>query len=319
MRVNASLEPSSNSSSAGPDHPVVHTGSLPASVQGLTKRFGAILAVSDLSFDLQPGVVTGFLGPNGAGKSTTLRVMAGLLRPNGGKVTLFGEDARLPRARRRLGYMPADPVFVPHLSGHENLALLADMRSAQSLDAKAAAQALDLPELALNRAVDGYSSGMRQKLAIVAALQTRPDLVILDEPANRLDPLAHEAFCDLVRGVAGRGGAVLLSSHVLSEVEELCDSVIMLREGRLLGTSSVEDLRARASRAVVVTYRDRPVSPPAVLTAPTFEGRRVRGRIPADRPDLLREVLTDPDVTDLTVTPATLEDVFLDLYSRAPR
>ena len=289
-----------------PDHP--------ASVRGLTKRFHDVLAVDDLSFDLRPGEITGFLGPNGAGKSTTLRAMAGLLRPSKGTVTLFGSDSRHPQARSRLGYLPADPVFVPHLTGQDNLELLAAVRGSSAPDRASSAVALDLSESELCRPVDGYSSGMRQKLAIVAALQTHPDLVLLDEPANRLDPLAHETFCDLVRDVARRGGAVLLSSHVLSEVEELCDTVVMLRQGRLLGISSVEDLRGQASRDVVVTYRTPPTAPPDVLTATVTDGSRVRGRIPADRPDLLRSLLADPDVADLTVSAATLEDVFLDLY-----
>jgi ABC-2 type transport system ATP-binding protein len=273
----------------------------PVEVRNLTKRFGDLAAVDDLTFSLEQGSITGFLGPNGAGKSTTLRMLGGLLRPTAGTVTLFGIPARDPSARRALGYMPADPAFLPHLTGRDNLNLLARMRGGADEDMRhAATGALDLDGAALDRAVGGYSSGMRQKLAIVAAVQHRPALVILDEPANRLDPIAHHAFCDLVRDMAAQGHTVFLSSHVLAEVEAVCDDVLLVREGSLLRSATVADLRENAPRVVTVTRRG---------------GGTTVTHVAADRVDVLRELLADADVVDMTVVPASLEDVVLALYT----
>jgi len=273
----------------------------PIDVRNVTKRYGDVAAVVDLTFVLQAGTITGFLGPNGAGKSTTLRMVGGLLRPTRGEVRVFGLDARDPRAREPLGYMPADPVFLPQLSGTDNLDLLARLRRADDLEMRhVAASALDLAGKDLERSVGGYSSGMRQKLAIVAAVQHRPPLVVLDEPANRLDPIAHHAFCDLIRGMAADGHTVFLSSHVLAEVEAVCDSVLLVREGALLKTATVTELREDAPRVVTVTRAD---------------GTRTVTHVAAERPDLLRQLLDDPDVVDLTVVPASLEDVVLALYT----
>ena len=267
----------------------------------MTKRYGALAAVAELSFELAPGTITGFLGPNGAGKTTTLRMVGGLLRPTAGTVTLFGTDARKPDARRSLGYMPADPAFLPHLTGRANLDLLVELHGAGSAARAHVADALGLSAGDLDRAVGGYSSGMRQKLAIVAALQHQPRLVILDEPANRLDPIAHHVFCDLVREVVGSGGTVFLSSHVLAEVEAVCDSVLLVREGRLLTAARVDELREHAPRVVTLTFRD---------------GQTTTTRVPADHPDDLRALLDDPNVADMTVVPASLEDIVLALYTK---
>jgi len=288
---------------------------VPVEVHHLSKAYGDVLAVDDLSFTVERGSIAGFLGPNGAGKTTTLRVIGGLLRATDGGARLFGVDAWTPAARKPLAYMPADPVFLPHLSGTANLDLLVSLRGADDAPDRAhAAEVLDLGSADLARPVGGYSSGMRQKLAIIATLQCRPDLVVLDEPANRLDPLAHRAFCALIREIAAEGRAVLLSSHVLAEVEVVCDSVVLIRDGRLLTVSGVDDLRRQASRQVTIVYRSPPVAPPAALTATQVDGVTVTGRIPARRPDLVRSLLDHPDVVDVTVAPASLEDVFLDLY-----
>ena len=289
----------------------------PVALQGLTKAFGSHLAVSELTLRLTSGTVTGFLGPNGAGKTTTLRMIGGLTRPTSGRVDLFGRDARTPQARALLGYMPADPTFLPHLSGRANLDLLAALHGRGAPDRDKAAEALDLGEHDLDRPVRGYSSGMTQKLAIVAALQHHPELVVLDEPANRLDPIAHQAFCQLLREAAAEGRTIMLSSHVLAEVEAVCDRVVLMREGRLLADAAVEALREGSARAVTVTYAAPPVTPPAVLDDACVHGITVTGRIPGDRPDLVRALLADDAVRDLTVSPATLEDVVLRLYTGA--
>jgi ABC-2 type transport system ATP-binding protein len=289
----------------------------PAELTAVTKAFGARTAVADVSFTLAPGTVTGFLGPNGAGKSTTLRMMAGLIRPTSGRVRLFGRDARLPAARRPLGYMPADPVFANRLTGRQNLDLLVRMRGAGAPDRAMVATALGLSEEELDLQVQAYSSGMRQKLAIIAALQHRPDLVVLDEPANRLDPLVHREFCAVLRSVAETGRTVLLSSHVLTEVEAVCDTVILMRQSRLLQTAAMADLRRQASRLVTLTYAAPPAHLPDGVATWERDGCTVRGRIAAHQLDTLRAAISDPAVIDVTVMPASLEDLFLDLYLRS--
>jgi ABC-2 type transport system ATP-binding protein len=289
----------------------------PVELSALTKTFGARTAVDGVSFRLAPGSVTGFLGPNGAGKTTTLRMIGGLIRPSSGWVRVFGQSARRPAARRELGYMPADPTFVLNLTGRQNLDLLVGLRGGAAPDRDEVAAALSLPQGDLDLPVRAFSSGMRQKLAIVAALQHRPALVVLDEPANRLDPLAHRAFCGVIRRVARSGRTVLLSSHVLGEVEEVCDSVILMHAGRLLRVAGVGELRNHASREVTLTYDSPPAGPPDFLSGAVVTDCVVTGRMPARRPDLLRRLSAEPGLVDLTVEPASLEDVFLDMYGRA--
>lgn len=283
--------------------------------EGLTKRFGAKTAVDSLSLRLAPGSVTGFLGPNGAGKSTTLRMIAGLLRPTVGTVEIFGRPASEAAARRRLGYLPADAGFDPRLSGVENLDILASLRGAYgSVDRELIADRLNFDRGDASRPVKQLSGGMRQKLGLIAALQHRPHFVVLDEPANRLDPLVHRAFCELVRGIADAGRTVLLSSHVLGEVDEVCDQIALIRDGRLIRLTDIAEIRHQAQRRVTITY-SAPHPSPDLLTSPTVAGNVVTGRIPSGRPDLVRTLLTDSDITDIEIEAPSLEDLFLDLYT----
>ncbi len=293
---------------------------LPLTCRGVSKRFGTLRALDDVSLDVPAGSITGFLGPNGAGKSTLLRIVCGLLRPSAGRVELFGVDARTARARATLGAMPADPVFYTALSGRQNLDLLASLQQAEPVDRMHACEVLDLPDDVLDRPAGTYSSGMRQKLGIVQAVQHRPALVVLDEPANRLDPIAHHAFELLMREIVASGRAVLLSSHTLPEVQELCDRIVMVQRGKVLLESGRDELVARARRVLTVHF-DGATAPslPGEVADVTLVGPGVlTGRVPANRPDLLRTVLDVPGVADVLVEPARLEDVFLGLYAEHP-
>ena len=293
------------------------TGALPLAATHLTKRFGDFVAVDDLSLALAPGTVTGFLGPNGAGKSTTLRMLVGLTRPAVGDVSIFGLPVDQPTARRRLGYLPADAAFLPKLTGHDNLEVLSALHGSDgAVDREHVAGVLTLTAAELARPVREMSSGMRQKLGLVAALQHRPDLVLLDEPANRLDPLVHREFCRLLRQLAVDGRTVLLSSHVLGEVEEVCDQIALIRQGKLIQLAEVDEVRTQAQRRVTVRYAG-PAKPPAVLHDAIVTGNVVVGRIPAAAPDLIRQILADPTVVDIEIEPPSLEEVFLDLYDEA--
>lgn len=291
---------------AGSDVPLV--------ASGLTKRFGSFTAVDALSVTLEPGSITGFLGPNGAGKSTTLRMLVGLMTPDAGEVTLFGRPSREPAARERLGYLPADTTFIPHLSSEANVDVLAALHGPRGrADRRLAADTLGFSAQEMHQPVSALSGGTRQKLSIIAALQHQPDLLLLDEPANRLDPLVHRRFCDLLRQIAGDGRTVLLSSHVLGEVEEVCDRVVLIKAGRVIRVADVDTLRSQAQRRVTLRYSS-PHPAPELLHDSVVTGTVVVGRIPAGRPDLVRELLTDPDVSDIEIEPPSLEDVFLGMY-----
>ncbi len=241
----------------------------------------------------------------------------GMLRPTRGTASLYGIDCSEPRARTGIGYMPADPVFFPALTGRANLDLFAQMQGADPIDRDWAELLLDLGDDVLDRRAGTYSSGMRQKLGIIQAVQHRPRLVVLDEPANRLDPLAHRAFETVVREIATSGRSVLLSSHTLSEVEQVCDAVVMIDRGRVLLEQSAAALTARALRRVHIRYRTPPANLPSSLPPqlidPVVTDHVVDARLPANQVDVLRTLLAG-DVEDLLVEPAGLEDVFFDLY-----
>ena len=298
-----------------PSH-VRETSDTPAPVEcvELTHYYGDIRGIDGLDLVVQRGTIVGFLGPNGAGKTTVIRILIGLLRPTGGEARLFGVPVSDPRARRSVGFMPADPVFQPDLSGTDNLDLLCELGGWDCCDRGWASALLELSDAHLARPVRGYSSGMIQKLGLVQAVQHRPDLVILDEPANRLDPIAHRRFEQLVTAIAAAGRTVFLSSHTLSEVEQVCHEVAMVRDGRLLLTTSVAELTAAALRNVVIHYRDRPGPLPDGLTVVSVDGFTVRAQMPGHRPDVLRALLDDGGIDDVLVEPASLEDVFLHLY-----
>ena len=211
---------------------------------GLSKHFGAVHAVNDLSFTVEPGQVCGLLGPNGAGKTTTVRMMVGLIRANTGKARLLGEDVR-PSAPvlRRVGLLVEKPAFVPYFSGMRNLQLHwtagGDSWPPSGLD-----DAIDLANLgaAIDRKVKGYSQGMRQRLGIAQALMHRPELLVLDEPTNGMDPAETRRMRVGLAEVSARGTTVLLSSHLLAEVEQVCSHVLVVDHGSLVAGGTVEEI-----------------------------------------------------------------------------
>ncbi len=216
-------------------------------VEGLTKRFGRTVAVDDLSFRVEPGRVTGFLGPNGAGKSTTLRALLGLVRPDAGAATIAGRPYReLDDPPRRVGAVLESTSFHPGRSGRNHLRTLA---TAARLPASRVDEVLELVELtgASQRRVGGYSLGMRQRLSLAAALLGDPGVLVLDEPANGLDPQGIRWLRDLLRSFAGEGRAVLVSSHVLAEVAQTAEEVVIIHRGRFIVHAPMAELEARAA------------------------------------------------------------------------
>ena len=213
--------------------------------EGLTKRFGSRPAVDGLSLEVRPGEVFGFLGPNGAGKTTTIRLLLGLMRPDAGTSHVLGARVPAPATLPSIGAMVEEPAFYPWLTGRANLRVLAE--TGPPVPGGAVDEALELTGLAdaAEKKVRGYSQGMRQRLGLAAALMRRPRLLILDEPANGLDPAGIREFRDRFRSLGDAGVTVFLSSHLLGEVERICDRVGIVDRGRLVAVGTVEELSRR--------------------------------------------------------------------------
>lgn len=290
----------------------------PLEVRDLTKTFGRLVALRGVSFALEPGEVFAYLGPNGAGKTTTLRILLGLVRASGGTATLFGEPAGRPASRRRIGFIPGDLRLYGELSGlatldffarfHPNAAprLRGELRDALALD-----------DSTLRRRVKFLSHGTRQKLGLIIAMQHDPALLLLDEPSTGLDPLVQRSFRQLVRGFAERGRTVLLSSHVLSEAEDVCNRVAILREGSLVALETIDSLRASVVRSLTVRMREE--LPATLLALPVIVRSQVAGReatlwVRGDLNPLLA-ALAAAGVESLVFPEPELEDIFLGYYS----
>ena len=221
-------------------------------VESLTKRFGETLAVDDLSFRVEPARVTGFLGPNGAGKTTTMRAVLGLVRPSSGSATVLGRPFReLDEPARRVGAVLEATAFHPGRSGRNHLRVLATEAGIPGARVDEVLQLVELQDVARRRA-GGYSLGMRQRLALAAALLGDPDVLVLDEPANGLDPAGVRWLRDLLRQRADGGRTIFVSSHILSEVEVIADEIVIIHHGKFVASGTTQELVARASGGVRV-------------------------------------------------------------------
>jgi ABC-2 type transport system ATP-binding protein len=285
-------------------------------IRGLVKRFGSFRALDGLDLDVGPGEVHGFLGPNGAGKSTTIRVLLGLLRSDGGEVRLFGGDpwSQAAELHRRLAYVPGDVNLWPNLTGGEVIDLLGKLRG--SIDEARRAELIDAFELDPTKKGRAYSKGNRQKVALVAALASDVDLLVLDEPTSGLDPLMEEVFQRYVDAFRERGHSVLLSSHILAEVEQLCDRVSIIRSGKVVESGTLADLR-HLTRTSVGAELERPAvgldGLPGVHDL-IVEGTRVRFQVDTAHLDGALGILVRSGVRSLTSQPPTLEELFLRHY-----
>ncbi len=283
--------------------------------RALSKRFGATWALRDLDLSVAPGEVLGYLGPNGAGKTTTLRLLLGLLRPTAGQASIFGVDAtRDPvAAHRRLAYVPGEANLWPRLTGAQTLDYLARLHGGCELGYRA--QLIDLFALDPHVRVREYSKGNRQKLSLIAALATRADLLLLDEPTSGLDPLMEQQFREQVRVARGRGQAILLSSHILAEVEALSDRIAILRAGRLVDLGTLEQLRHLATVEVDVAFAG---DPPELSGVPSVvhavrTGHSVHCQVTGSIDPLIKALATQ-DVLTLSCREPTLEQLFLRHY-----
>ncbi len=226
-------------------------------INGLSKSFGRTLALDGLDLTVAPGDVAGFLGPNGSGKSTTIRVLLGLLRADGGTVRLLGSDPWRDAValHRRIAYVPEDVTLWPNLTGMQAIEFLAGLRGKDTVDAKRRDELIERFELDPHKKARTYPKGNRQKVAIVAAFSTRSELLVLDEPRSGLDALMEKEFQRCVREVADQGAAVLLSSHILAEVEQLCDTVTIVRGGRTVKSGTLQELRHPMRTTVTARIR----------------------------------------------------------------
>ncbi len=288
----------------------------------VSKQYGAYAAVADLNLIVATGEVIGFLGPNGAGKTTTIRLLLGFLRPSAGSVQLLGQDMAVPQAarqaRKELGFVPDVAGLDPAATGIWLLDELARLQGRPPVDRQQLIDRLELRAQDLKRPMGRLSRGTRQKINIVQGLQHRPDLIILDEPTEGLDPLAKRALFDLLRMAHQRGATIFFSSHVLAEVEELCDRVALIRSGRLVTVARIDDLRAHLQRRVTVQIAgDQAAAARQLAELPAVSGLAQRdGRwqfLTGDPLAALRLLATLP-VTDVAIEPPSLEDVFLQYY-----
>ncbi|MBO9568447.1 MAG: ABC transporter ATP-binding protein [Cellulomonas iranensis] len=289
-------------------------------VRGLVKTFGRRRALDGLDLTVRTGEVHGFLGPNGAGKSTTVRVLLGLLRADAGDVALLGGDPwRDPVAlHRRLAYVPGDVTLWPQLTGGETIDLLGRLRG--GLDPRRRDELVERFELDPRVRARAYSKGNRQKVALVAALAADVELLLMDEPTSGLDPLMGAVFQEVVREAAAEGRTVLLSSHVLAEVEALAARVTIIRRGRAVSTGTLDDLRGLTRTTVVAGLADAAGARTALDGLAGVHHVRVdddRVTLAADAPalDAVLGVLAAHGVRSVTAHPPTLEDLFLREYS----
>ena len=293
----------------------------PLATERLTKRYGRLTAVDDLTLSVEPGEIFGFLGLNGAGKTTTIRMLVDLLRPTGGRARIFGFDTRAEgrAARALVGYLPGENPFYDDMTGRAALDLLGRLNGRAPGDA-GRRRLLDrfvLGDAELARPLREYSSGMKRKLGIVQAFQHDPPLVILDEPSEGLDPMMQETFYDLLEDTRRRGRTVFLSSHVLSEVERVCDRIGLLRAGRLVLVSTVDEIRRLAPRRVRVVFgadvaAERLAAPAGCETIEI--GPRAWTLAALGPLGPLVEAVADLPVADLEVSEPHLEDVLARYY-----
>lgn len=288
------------------------------STQALTKHYGDVKALVDLTLDVRPGELFGFLGPNGAGKSTLIRTLLGFLHPTHGSATVLGLDVVTDSVeiRRRTGYLPGGIALYDSLSGADALQYLADLQGQGSTMRDELCERLQMPASVLRRRVRDYSRGMRQKIGVIQALQHDPELAILDEPTEGLDPLMQHAFYSLMDDQRAKGRTVFFSSHVLSEVERLCDRVAIIRSGHLMALQNIGDLLARRKRKVELRWRGAAPDLTGVpgLADVEVDGERMRATLLGDVSGFVRAIAS-PSLEDLTIEPARLEEAFMEYYS----
>ncbi|WP_109522665.1 MULTISPECIES: ABC transporter ATP-binding protein [Nocardia] len=290
------------------------------SISGLTKSFGRAKALDGLDLTVRTGEVHGFLGPNGSGKTTTIRILLGLLRADAGRVRLLGGDpwSDAVELHARLAYVPGEVTLWPGITGGEIIDLMGRLRG--GIDRRKRAELLERFDLDPHKKARAYSKGNRQKVALVAALASDAELLLFDEPTVGLDPLKESEFQRCVRELTEQGRTVLLSSHILAEVEALCQRVSIIRDGHTVESGTLAELR-HLTRTAVTVETASPVSGLDTIDGVhdlVVEGNRARFDVDAAHLDAVMRAVTASGVRSLTSTPPTLEDIFLRHYGPEP-
>jgi ABC-2 type transport system ATP-binding protein len=295
-----------------PDAPAIST-------TNLTKRYGAVTALAGIDLVVPCGVTYGFLGPNGAGKTTAIRLLMGFIQATSGAARIWGHDCWHDgvRARADVGFLvPADSLY-PDMTGHALLDYMAALSGKPPGLRPLLLDALELDQDALNRRLQTYSKGMKQKLALTAAIQTNPRLLVLDEPTDGLDPLIQRSFEGVVRELRDQGTTVFMSSHDLAEVERTCQRVAIIRDGHIVAEEVIDDLKRRHRRVGAVTFAGEPPLGLDLLSGIEVlerDGGRVVIALEGSVTPLLRFLAGRDDVVDLLLSPPRLEDIFLGYY-----
>jgi ABC-2 type transport system ATP-binding protein len=288
------------------------------SAHGLTRHYGSVRALTDLSLDVRRGEIFGFLGPNGAGKSTFIRTLLGFLHATRGTATVLGHDIATDSVeiRRATGYLPGGIALYDSLTGEQVLDYLVELQDTEPRRRVELCERLELPASVLRRRVRDYSRGMRQKIGVVQALQHDPELAILDEPTEGLDPLMQHAFYKILDDLRSEGRTVFFSSHVLSEVERLCDRVAIIRAGHLMAVHDVTELLERRKRRVMLRWRGAAPDPATLpgLADVVLDGDRITGTLSGEIAGFVRSIAS-PNLEDLIIEPASLEEAFLEYYA----
>lgn len=283
--------------------------------KGLTKRYGEQYALDGLDLAVHEGEIFGYLGPNGSGKTTTIRLLLGLIKPSAGQASLFGLDAQRQKsaAHKLVAYVPGEANLWPFLTGSETLHLLAKVHG--KVDTAYRDSLIKRFDLDPNKKVRAYSKGNKQKIALIAALASRAQLLILDEPTSGLDPLMEQVFKETVREARQNGQTVFLSSHILSEVEELCDRIAVLKSGKLVELGTLSDMRHLSAVTIEATFDSQP---PAVnhiqgVSDVHVSGHHLTCRVQGPIGELLRVLAPAHPITLLSREPS-LEELFLSIY-----
>ena len=279
--------------------------------RGLTKYYGKIKGIEDISLSVKKGEIFGFLGPNGAGKTTTIRTLLGYLQPTSGSATIFGKniDEDIVEIKREVAYIPGELNIYEHQTGREFLNYFAALRNREMVLLDELLEIFDVP---LERKLKGYSRGMKQKIGIIQAFMDDPEMVIMDEPTSGLDPLLQQKFYDFLLKQKKRNKTMFFSSHILSEVDRVCDRVGIIKEGRLIALEDVESLKRKRGKIIRLKIKEKPE---------TFKGpkdMKIKDGwiefIASDSIDSWIKIFSKYTVLDLVINDFSLEDIFIHYY-----
>jgi len=287
----------------------------PLAISDLTKEFGDVRALRGVSFAVAPGEIFGYLGPNGAGKTTTLRIILGLVRATSGSVLLFGQAPAESASCFDIGFIPGDLRLYGDMPALATLDFFARFRRKAPVLRQRLLDAFALDQATLKRRVKFLSHGTRQKVGLIAAMQHDPALLLLDEPSNGLDPLVQQAFRETLRDFAARGRSVVLSSHILSEAESVCERVAIIRQGEIVALESIEHLRANVVRKLTARFRG---AVPDLTSVPGVSRSEIHGDEAVlwlrGNPAPILKAVAAADVRDIVFPEPELEDIFLGYY-----